>query len=326
MKINGIRAAVIFFICLYTAYGCAGNKQSGGRNLSSNLRAFPQTEIPSILSGKDRIDYLIDHYWDIYLDTTKTYYSDSTIVNGVKKTDLEKAVGAYVTLLDIESVHYADKSVSGMFDKVESFSKSDTSSHMFDIITKYIQKYLYDPNSPVRNEDYYLPYVTKLSKSSLVDEPLRKSYAYDARMCALNRTGTPATDFEFTDLKGKVRTLYSVQADYTLLFFSNPGCNACKSITEALESNGKINGLIKEKKLAIVNIYIDLERDKWRAFASSYPESWYNGYDNKYIIRTDVLYNVRAIPSLYILDKDKKVIMKDAPQEKAISYLDNIVE
>lgn len=308
------------------AYGCAGNKKNDGRNPSSGLRAFPQTEIPSMLSGRDRVDYLIDHYWDIYLDTSKIYQSDSTVVNGVRKTDLEKAVGAYVTLLDVESPLYAEKSVSEMFDKLESFSKSDTSSHMFDIVTGYIQKYLYDPNSPVRNEDYYLPYVTKLSKSSSVDGSLRKSYAYDARMCALNRIGTPAADFEFTDLKGKVRTLYSIKADYTLLFFSNPGCNACKSITDALESDTRINDLIKKKKLAIVNVYIDLERDKWRAFAASYPESWYNGYDNKYIIRTDVLYNVRAIPSLYILDKNKNVIMKDAPQEKALSYLDNIAE
>ena len=43
-----------------------------------------------------------------------------------------------------------------------------------------------------------------------------------------------------------------------------------------------------------------------------------------YTIRKDLTYNVRAIPSLYVLDKDKKVVMKDAPVEKVIPYLENI--
>jgi len=30
---------------------------------------------------------------------------------------------------------------------------------------------------------------------------------------------------------------------------------------------------------------------------------------------------VRAIPSLYLLDKDKRVIMKDAPENKLFNYL-----
>ena len=34
-----------------------------------------------------------------------------------------------------------------------------------------------------------------------------------------------------------------------------------------------------------------------------------------------MLYNVRAIPSLYILDKDKRVIMKDAPETKVLAFL-----
>ena len=52
-----------------------------------------------------------------------------------------------------------------------------------------------------------------------------------------------------------------------------------------------------------------------------YPEEWYNGFDPDSVIRTDVLYNVRAIPSLYILDKDKTVVMKDAVTEKVMSFI-----
>jgi thiol-disulfide isomerase/thioredoxin len=191
-------------------------------------------------------------------------------------------------------------------------------------MTEMADKYLYDPNSPVRNEEAYLSFARDMSECRFVDSTLRKSYDYSARMCSLNRIGQKATDFTFTGLTGKKMTLFGIKADITLLFFSNPGCPACEGITKALIADRKVNDLIASGKLAVANVYIDQELDKWRAFAKNYPTTWLTGYDQNYIIRTDVLYNVRAIPSLYLLDKDKKVIMKDAPQENVLSYLDNL--
>ena len=56
-----------------------------------------------------------------------------------------------------------------------------------------------------------------------------------------------------------------------------------------------------------------------------YPEEWLNGFDPDFVIRTDVLYNVRAIPSLYLLDKDKTVIMKDAVTERVLDFVNRFV-
>ena len=36
------------------------------------------------------------------------------------------------------------------------------------------------------------------------------------------------------------------------------------------------------------------------------------------------IYNIRAIPSLYLLDKEKKVIFKDAPPEKSSLLQKNV--
>ena len=47
-------------------------------------------------------------------------------------------------------------------------------------------------------------------------------------------------------------------------------------------------------------------------------------YDQDFAIRQDLTYNVRGIPSLYVLNEDKDVIMKDAPTDKAVIYLQNI--
>ena len=106
--------------------------------------------------------------------------------------------------------------------------------------------------------------------------------------------------------------------------FTNPGCDACHEVIESIKANAIIPKLVKDGTLAVVNVYIDLEREKWQALAKEYPTEWYNGYDQDFAIRQDLTYNVRGIPSLYILDHDKNVIMKDAPTDKAIIYLQNI--
>ena len=82
--------------------------------------------------------------------------------------------------------------------------------------------------------------------------------------------------------------------------------------------------MISSGALAVLNIYIDEDLQAWREYMPIYPEEWYNGFDPDLVIRTDNLYSVRAIPSLYLLDKDKRIIMKDAPENKLFNYLNNI--
>ena len=77
-------------------------------------------------------------------------------------------------------------------------------------------------------------------------------------------------------------------------------------------------------RLAIVNVYIDDDLNAWRQHLPGFPRNWYNGYDTDHVIRRDLIYNIRGIPSLYILDKDKRVVMKDAPEENVLRFLDSI--
>ena len=40
-------------------------------------------------------------------------------------------------------------------------------------------------------------------------------------------------------------------------------------------------------------------------------------------VRSDRIYNVRAIPSLYLLGEGQRILMKDAPVERVVSWLQN---
>ena len=291
----------------------------------SVTRPFPKVSAPAmIMERSEAVAYVAEHFWDDFTDTSKLWFCDSLTVNGVKASEVEQEYVNWLAVLDMAEAETAVKSVETLFRNISAVEARDTSSNVFETVSRLTSLYLYDPNSPYRNEDYYFPFVRGLAGSGFTPEERKPGYAYDARMCSLNRVGTKAADFSFSDRDGRKYTLYGIDAEYVILFFSNPGCTACKEIIDALQGNVKAEAMIRSGRLAVLNIYIDSDLDEWRKYMPIYPDDWYNGYDPDYVIRTDVLYNVRAIPSLYLLDGDKTVLMKDAPQEKLFFWLENV--
>ena len=318
---NDIRLlTAVFALMCAILQGCGGPAAE-----KSAPRPFPVPEVPSMIgSGNEAITYLATHFWDDFTDTSETYVCDSSTVNGVHTDDVEQAFADWSGYLQASPPGDACKAVSVMFGRISAFERRDTSTNVFETISSLAEKYLYDPNSPLRSEDLYLPFASAMSSSPLVPPEKRAVYEYDAKMCSLNRTGSPAADFRFMDKAGRSHTLYGIDAEYTLLFFSNPGCEACKYIIDSLESDTALGPMVSSGRLAVANIYIDEDIEAWYGYQDIYPDSWYNGYDPDFIIRTDLLYNVRAIPSLYLLDRDKKVLLKDAPEDMVFAALHRI--
>ncbi len=304
--------------------GCAGR---GGRNATvPQSRPFPLVQVPGVVVAEQdaAVEYAAEHYWDAFISSKGEYVCDSSLVHGVKKADVEEAFANWLGLLSNLDINLAKKNVSVLYSKADACESADTASNVFETMTGLVEKYLYDPNSPLRNEDLYGVYAQELSLCQRLEQLEREKYAREAALCSLNGIGTPAADFEFSDKRGVTRRLYDIRADYTLLFFSNPGCKACKEIIETLTNVLAVSGLISTGKLAVVNVYIDEDLSAWYEYMPIYPEDWYNGFDPNGVIRADTLYNVRAIPSLYLLDKDKIVLAKDAPQENVFAFLERL--
>lgn len=313
MRLNVLNIAVLMMILV-----------SCGQKKAEQFQALPFPDIapPAMMEDvQDRVEYMAVNMWNGLLDPARSYPCDSVLVSGVRKDDVEQKFANWMPVLDVAGIKVAEKAISSLYDKAYACEKKDTSSNVFETITSLVERYMFDPNSPLRNEDYYGVYAARLAACEDVSLPMRDKYARDARLCALNRVGTKAADFRFADKRGKIRTLYGIEAPYTLLFFSNPGCEACMQIINVLNGEERISQLISAGVLAVLNIYIDEDLEAWRSYMPVYPENWYNGFDPDFMIRNERLYNVRAIPSLYLLDKDKKVILKDAPEDKLFDYL-----
>lgn len=312
-----VKKLIISASILLAAVSCGGP----GKPSAPVYRSFPLPDpAPMMVTDEaERIAYSVNHFWDKYF--AEQAVTDSAAVLGVKNDDIEKSFATYVSLLNLVPMDVAVKSTADLFRRIEAKQAENDSSLFYLRFTEIVSKYLYDPNSPVRNEDFYLPMVKGMAASRFTSEDMVPAYEYEARMCALNPYGSKVADFKFKDINGRVHSLYGIRATYTILFFSNPYCTNCKEIMDEFRSLENFNWWISAGDLAIASIYIDRELDEWREYQPNYPKNWITGYDYNYIIREDVLYNVRAIPSLYLLDAEKRVILKDAPQEQVIQYL-----
>jgi hypothetical protein len=243
----------------------------------------------------------------------------------VRRGDVEQKFADWTSIMEYAGHGVWSKAVGNLYDRALACERKDTTSQVFETFVDLFQKYYYDPNSPMRNEDVYYHFVSRYASYEGLSDVLRSKYEREARLCALNRIGSKATDFRFADRRGKMTNLYDVKAEMTLLFFSNPGCEACMQIINVLREEPLIASHIASGRLAVVNVYIDEDIQAWRDYMPIYPEEWFNGFDPDFVIRTDVLYNVRAIPSLYLLDKDKTVIMKDAVTERVLDFVNRFV-
>ena len=313
-----IRNLIILALPVIIA-GCGGNS---GKAEQFSALPFPDAVPPAMMEDpSDRAEYLALHWWDGITDPSRQYPCDTSFVSGVRIGDVEQKMADWTNVLNMVDMSIVEKSMKRLYDRAAACERRDTSSNVFETCTGLVGKYLYDPNSPLRNEDHYAFYASLLASSDLMEPVIQEKYAREVRLASLNRTGSRAADFRFADKNGRLFTLYGIDAGLTLLFFSNPGCTACKEIIDVLNDDPVISGLIKDGTMAVLNIYIDEDLQAWRSYMPIYPETWYNGFDPDLVIRGETLYNVRAIPSLYLLDREKNVIMKDAPEGRLFRWL-----
>ena len=289
-------------------------------------RQFPQVGVPAVCTTPEsRLQFLLDHYWDAFFSEEGP--CDSALVLGVPKAQVEQALANYIGLMDLASLEEAQQGMGRFFGQLSSRQMRDTSSRALYLqMTEMVARYLYDPNSPLRDEDYYLPFVRAMAESPLTEENMRTACRYEASGCALNPRGSLAPDFRIRTRTGRTLRLRDIRAGRTVLFFSNPGCSACREIMQELTAVPGVEEALADGTLAIVNVYIDGDLKAWKEYEAQYPDNWINGYEPDGAVRERRLYDVRAIPSLYLLDADQRILLKDAPVEKVLARLKTINE
>ena len=175
------------------------------------------------------------------------------------------------------------------------------------------EKYLYDPNSPYRSDEKYLLFLQYAATHQLADYTTNPRYQKHYTMVQKNRIGHKATDFPYTTQAGEKGQLYDLQSPYILLFFHDPNCKECQLVKQQLESQ---HAHFLQRGVQVVAVYIDDEVEAW--LKAQYPSSWLSVYAPE--IEQQDLYDIKALPTLYLLDTNKYVLQKDARLDKILKY------
>ncbi len=162
-------------------------------------------------------------------------------------------------------------------------------------------------------EKYHNPGLTNWLNEKQMETIRRRAY-----MVMSNLVGEKAANLEMVDSTGKPTSLYDLKADYTLVIFWDPTCGHCKEeiphIDSIYRASWKAHG---------VRIYSVLTEDKKKEWVNYIKEhnigEWTNVYQTKEMEKavSDAqlpsyrqLFDVTQTPTLFLLDKDKRIIGK----------------
>ena len=308
MKMNINIIPVLCFLLLCSCKNGNASSQSTNETVQDTIKSITLPAIPTMLTAPEqRADFLVKHYWD------NVNFADTNYIHHPEVT--EQAWADYCDILNHVPLETAQEAMR------KTIERTNVDKKVFTYITDLADKYLYDPNSPMRNEEFYIPVLDVMLDSPLLEEIEKVRPKARRELAQKNRIGTKALNFNYTLASGAQGSLYQQQAEYILLFINNPGCHACTETIDALKNAPIINQLLEQKRLTVLSIYPDEELDEWRRHRDEFPQEWINGYDKSLTIKTQNLYDLKAVPTLYLLDANKKVLLKDATVQAITQYL-----
>lgn len=187
-------------------------------------------------------------------------------------------------------------------------------------------KHLFNIESSRVDESLYLPFAEGALSAGVLAEEEVPVYMRRIEVARKNRPGSKATDFDFRLPNGMLASLYGIRCEFTLVLFHDPECeNCCRTLYELVD-NDIIRKLISDGRLAAMMVYTEGETGVWEKHRSETPRGWINCFDDGEDIRRRMLYALRALPSIYLMDKGKVVLLKDAKPGELIRFLEGYVK
>ncbi|MES2680714.1 MAG: TlpA disulfide reductase family protein [Bacteroidota bacterium] len=119
------------------------------------------------------------------------------------------------------------------------------------------------------------------------------------------------------------KTLYQVEAKYTVLVFWAVDCDHCKKEVPKLHENLKeLKGKVDVKVFAVQTK--EELFDDWRKFLIENKLDFINVFDPVHLNNTKDRFDINSTPVIYLLDKDKKIKGKKLSADQTIEIIKNL--
>ncbi len=236
---------------------------------------FP--EIPETLrTPEERATYLSLHFWDTF-----DFTADPAAPGTVPRDGIEQAFVDFISVLPMSSERHK---------ALASFMRASARNpELFRYFMELADKYLYEPASPMHDDEMYM-YILNAAVKSRAPKAEKVRPRWQLAKMKMNAVGKKAEDFEYMD-GDAAKTLRKTEGEYVLVFFHDPECRDCRFMKVQLDASEEIQEMVADGRMKIVSVGIDNE-DKMLYYSE--------------------LYDLRAFPALYLLDARKRVLLKNA--------------
>jgi thiol-disulfide isomerase/thioredoxin len=307
-------------------YRTAIIKKNPNATLSFLLKMLQEPEVPPASQqpgGKYDSAYAYhffkSHYWDGI-----SFYDERLIRTPIFESKLDK----YFEQLVYPNADSVNKEIDWMLGYA-SINEDNEQFLLIKFINRYLNmKYMWEDAVFVHLYERYFsqksyPWLTDAGKKTIQD----RAYSLMA-----NILGNPASDIELPDTAGRNITLYNLACPYTVVVIWDPTCGHCKEIVPRVDSLYEQKWKAEGVKVFAMAKETDGNRNDWLGFIREHElADWSNVYyskaDEKKRVDAGIpgysqLYDVQSFPTLYLLDKDKRIIAK----KLTIEQIDEILQ
>ena len=166
-------------------------------------------------------------------------------------------------------------------------------------------------------ENYYLN-----NKPEWVDAETLQKLSDRIASIKPNFIGNPAPPLNLWDTLGTEVKLQDIKAQFTVLYFYDPDCGHCKTKTPLLYANYPE---LQSRDVEILAICTTTDEQRWLEFIKEHDLNWINLADLQAKTYFKFYYDVRSTPTVYILDKDKKILVKKIDAEQILPIIDDLI-
>lgn len=298
--------------------------------LGTLLRAMltveaPEFDIPETVANKDSVrqlrayEYRRDHYFDNF----------NLADNGLIRTPFFAAnIDLFFQKVILPSsdiiIKYADTLIE----------RSRADDEMFQYVTEHLFQY-YQKSEYMGHDAVVVHLADKYYLSGLAMWATDK-YRSDIkeRMDKMRHSliGNTAPELLLPTHENAYASLLKTPAELTILCFWEPSCGHCKKELPLLWD---LYQKYRDKGLVVFTVYTQYKRPEWDAYIADHPYDWIYAWDG--VETTDnsgkpttfsigsnfrTLYDIRSTPTVFLLDKNKKIIAK----RMSIEVLEKILD
>jgi thiol-disulfide isomerase/thioredoxin len=276
-------------------------------------------ETPILANGRKDSLFAFRYY--------KKHYFDDLDLSDIEMTRtpyLQKKLDTYMNNLAFPEVD----SLKREADYVISLAK--TNRDMKKYLAWYMASTYEIPKTNMAADGVFIHVVDKyyVGQPTLWDTSSVRALKEKADIMRPLQVGKVAPNMYSSDTLNRYVPLHGVKAKYTVVFLYDPNCGHCRETTpKLLEMYEKL----KNKGVVIYMQNIERDVEAWRKFIREFKtQKLVNAIDvhitekkqTEYYTDFKKSWDVVATPTIYVLDKDKKIIAKRLPVEQFESFID----